>query len=381
MLINEFRKISSTIENDYIKKFSARGGKVIGTSYSQVPVPEVCHAAGMLCIRLRANTISGTNIGDAYFGPVICSFPKSLLQMAGEGQYRFLDGLITSSGCDSLRRLDECWRKAAADYEGILPGFHQYFAVPHKTCDFSREWFIEELHKHIKKIETHFQVKIEESRLRESIALYNKGRRLLRRFDELRQQSAVPVSGSDALSVFIAAVTIPMEDFVQLLESLIEELSAASDAQTMPGKRLFMVGSVNDDPAFFKCIEDAGAVIIGDMMSFGSKFYDTMIEENGTDPVADLATGYLLNLNHPRMFGGYKPRLALLRKKIEAARPDGVILQNIRFCDLHGCENSIFERDLEATGMPCLKLEREYGPLVETARIKMRVQAFLERLQ
>jgi benzoyl-CoA reductase/2-hydroxyglutaryl-CoA dehydratase subunit BcrC/BadD/HgdB len=80
------------------------------------------------------------------------------------------------------------------------------------------------------------------------------------------------------------------------------------------------------------------------------------------------------------MFGKYKERLAILRQKIERARVDGVIMQNIRFCDLHGSENGIFERDLEAAGIPCLKLEREYGPLVETGRIRMRIEAFLERI-
>ena len=65
---------------------------------------------------------------------------------------------------------------------------------------------------------------------------------------------------------------------------------------------------------------------------------------------------------------------------IERAAVDGVVLQNIRFCDLHGSENSLFERDLEAKGIPCLKIEREYGPLVETGRIRMRLEAFLERL-
>ena len=41
----------------------------------------------------------------------------------------------------------------------------------------------------------------------------------------------------------------------------------------------------------------------------------------------------------------------------------------------------MFERDLEAMGIPCLKIEREYGPLVEEGRIKMRVDAFMEGIQ
>jgi benzoyl-CoA reductase subunit C len=80
------------------------------------------------------------------------------------------------------------------------------------------------------------------------------------------------------------------------------------------------------------------------------------------------------------MYGDYKNRLLSLKEKIESANIDGVILQNIRFCDLHGSENGLFERDLEKEGIPCMRLEREYGPLVETGRMKMRIDAFLERL-
>jgi len=80
------------------------------------------------------------------------------------------------------------------------------------------------------------------------------------------------------------------------------------------------------------------------------------------------------------MFGKYKQRLALLRDKIERAGVEGVIMQNIRFCDLHGSEDGLFERDLEAEGIHCLRIEREYGPLKETGRIKLRIDAFLEQI-
>jgi benzoyl-CoA reductase/2-hydroxyglutaryl-CoA dehydratase subunit BcrC/BadD/HgdB len=80
------------------------------------------------------------------------------------------------------------------------------------------------------------------------------------------------------------------------------------------------------------------------------------------------------------MLGYYKSRHSFVTGVIEKAKVDGVILQNVRFCDLHGSENSIFERDFEAQGIPCLKLEREYGPLSETGRIRMRIDAFMERI-
>ena len=48
--------------------------------------------------------------------------------------------------------------------------------------------------------------------------------------------------------------------------------------------------------------------------------------------------------------------------------------------DLHGAENALFERDLEALGIPCLRVEREYGPHIDAGRMKLRINAFLERI-
>ena len=379
MILDKFKEIASDVNNSYVRKFKENGGKIIGVSYSAVPVPELYHSVGMLGVRLRANEVNTTTIGDTYFGPVICSFPKSLLQMGGEGKYKFLDGLIISTCCDSMRRLDDCWRKAAEDIDGILPDYHYLFAVPHKAYDFSIEWLSDELKKHIGEIEAHFGVKVENERLWESVKLYNEARNLLRKFDHLRWGENVPLSGTDALSVFIAAGSIPIEDFIALLKELIGELESSSEKKE--GKRLLIMGSANDDPSFFESIEDVGAVIVADVMSFGSKFYEYTVAEKGDSPVEELAKGYLTNLMHPRFFGEYKNRLEFVKKKAKDARVDGVVLQNIRFCDLHGCENSLYERDLESAGIPCLKIEREYGTLVETGRVKMRVQAFLERMR
>ena len=39
------------------------------------------------------------------------------------------------------------------------------------------------------------------------------------------------------------------------------------------------------------------------------------------------------------------------------------------------------DNDLEAAGIPCIRIEREYGPLVEDGRVRMRVDAFLQRIQ
>ena len=70
----------------------------------------------------------------------------------------------------------------------------------------------------------------------------------------------------------------------------------------------------------------------------------------------------------------------MLTDLAQTAGVDGVVFQNIRFCDLHGSENGLLEHVFEKMGIPCLRLEREYGALVETGRLRMRMAAFMERL-
>ena len=378
-MIREFKEIAGSIGNKYVKKWKDEGKAVIGYPCTFIP-GEIIHAAGLLPFRLRGVGTSSLSIGDTYFGPVICSFPKCILQLAGQGEYGFLDGAVILNGCDSMRRLDECWRKAGEDYAGTLPGFFHYMGVPHKITDYSIAWFEDELKALIAKIEEHFEVEITERALKKSIRVYNEGRRLLMELDEIRSSRAAPVTGEEVTAIMLAGFATPREEYNKLLKETIDNLKKERPTKTLNhGKRIMVVGSTSDDLDFIRLIEESGCIVVADTMCFGTRSYSDLADEKG-DPVSSLARRYLSHKFCPRMFGYYKDRLACIMDMARKAEVDGVILQNIRFCDLHGSENGIFERDLEAEGIPCMRMEREYGPLVETGRIRMRVDAFMERI-
>jgi len=80
------------------------------------------------------------------------------------------------------------------------------------------------------------------------------------------------------------------------------------------------------------------------------------------------------------MAGEYARRLNFIRSQAERAHVQGVILQHIKFCDLHGTDNALLKKDLEEQGIAAIELERQYGPLADAGRIRTRVQAFLERI-
>ena len=280
-----------------------------------------------------------------------------------------------------MRRLDECWRKAGDDHPGIVPGFFYYFDVPHKTEPHGTAWFEEEIRNLICAVETRFNVCITPEKLQASIVLFNKGRDLLARMEALRSARPGAISGADAFAVAVAGTVMPREDYTRQLADYLAAVSDRGKSNAPKGqKRLMVLGSISDDMALIELIEaDGQAVVAAENLCFGVRHDGHPIQETG-DPAAALARGYLGASTCPRMFGQYKARLASVLAAIERGAIDGVVLQNIRFCDLHGSENSLFERDLEAKGIPCLKIEREYGPLVETGRIRMRLEAFLERL-
>jgi bcr-type benzoyl-CoA reductase subunit C len=373
-----FLDAATRIESHAIMKWKEGGQKVAGYTCSYVP-PEIFHAAGILPVRLRGIETEGMEIGDAYFGPFICSFPKCILQLAGKDRFSFLDGVLITPGCDSMRRLDECWRKAGEDHEGIVPPWFYYFDVPHKAEVHGMNWFIQEIRNLIGSIEQHFGVAVTPALLKESIREYNRGRRLLHQVEELRSGDDILVSGTEVFAATIAGTVLPREQYNAEMEKWVDDLSKRQPLES-GRKRLMVIGSISDEIDLFQLIENnMNAVVVAENLCFGVRFEGDEVSDEG-DPVASLARHYLEKSVCPRMFGKYRERLSALKKKIKKSRVDGVIMQNIRFCDLHGSENGLFERDLEAEGVPCLKIEREYGPLTETGRMKLRINAFLERI-
>jgi bcr-type benzoyl-CoA reductase subunit C len=378
-VMENFRDAANRIDCRAIERWKAGGGKVAGYTCSYVPA-EIFHAAGILPTRIRGIGTDNMAIGDAYFGPYICTFPKSVLQLAGEGRFSFFDGAVISPGCDSMRRLYDCWRKANEDYPGSMPGFFYYFNVPHKTAPHGIRWFGEEIRKLIRAVEGYYGVVVSEDDLRRSIVIYNRGRSLQAELQELRSESMARISGADAYAVAVAGGVFPREEYNRLLEELLAELRREEPPDAFGKKRLMAIGSISDDIALIRLLEQSAAVVVADNLCFGARYAGDEISLE-KEPVQALAEGYLENSICPRMFGQYEKRLGILLKTIEKSRVEGVVMQNIRFCDLHGSENGLLERELESRGIPCLKLEREYGPLVEVGRIRMRVDAFLERIR
>ncbi len=374
----EFLEAATQIELDSVQKWKKNGGKIVGYTCSFMPV-EPFYAAGILPVRLRGITAGSMEISDSYFGPFVCSFPKALLQLAGTGHYHFLDGAVISNGCDTLRRLDDCWRKMGEDIKGSVPPWFHYFDVPHKPDGHAFDWYKNQVKKLITAIEEQFDVEVTDSKLKDAIKNQNQVRRLLWELEKLRREDPVRISGTEAYAAIIAGTVMPLVSYRESLAGLIEDVRTRKTDIGKNKKRLFIGGSVCDDFELVSLVEQSDAVVVGENVCFGVRNDNDIVNET-EEPLAAITAKYLSGSVCPRMMGWYRERAGMIVDKVKQTNADGVILQNIRFCDLHGSENGLLERDLDKSCVPSLRIEREHGPLTETGRLKMRIDAFVEQL-
>jgi benzoyl-CoA reductase/2-hydroxyglutaryl-CoA dehydratase subunit BcrC/BadD/HgdB len=373
-----FSQAAETIDIPSVRAFKEGGGRVVGYTCSFVPV-EVFHAAGILPVRLRGINTDSMNISDAYYGPFVCTFPKALLQQAGTGNYGFLDGVVVAAGCDGMRRLDECWRKMGTDIPGSLPPWLYYLDVPHKPDGVALEWFENRIRKLIGAVEDAFGVTVTDRHLRDAVARQNAVRRAVWELGELRCADPCYITGTESFEALIARSVLPVDVFLGGVTELIRGVKQRSTPVSTGRKRLFVTGSICDDLELVRRIEEAGALVVGETVCYGIRNSCAEVDETG-DPVAALAAHYLSGSVCPRMFGYYPVRRAAITERIRQTGARGVVMQNIRFCDLHGSENGLLERDLESLGIPSIRIEKEYGALSEKGRFRMRIDAFLEQL-
>jgi len=370
--LQEFAEAAQTLVNPQIQSWKRQGGKVVGYFCAAVP-EEIITAAGLLPFRMRATGSTGTELSDAYFSSINCSFPRHCFNLALKGEFGFLDGVVCVNNCDNIRRIYDNWKRQ-------LPNtFLHIMGLPRKTGDPQVEWYREEIDNLKKTLEEHFGVEITDVKLREAIKLHNETRRLLRRLYDLRKKKNPAISGADTLAITVASTAMPKEQYNRLLTKLLSDLSSSEGISDYRA-RLLLMGGILDDPAYIKVIEDQGGLVVADSLCFGSRILWADVNEKTKEPIAALARYYVAERpSCPRTFGDYERRIGLVKEMVRDFEVDGIILERLAFCDHWGFEQATIENDLKEADIPCLIMDREYI-LSGVGQLRTRVQAFLETL-
>ena len=365
--------LAGPMENQWVKEWKAGGGQVVGFFCSHAP-EELLWAAGILPVRMRGTDSQDTSHADQYLGSFNCSFVRHTLNRVLTGDLAFLDGLLISNSCDHVRRLfDICTDKNAVP-------FCHYIDVPHLNNAASLARLAEQLRVLKKRLESFFTVRISEERLKDALRLYNRTRALLDRASRLRSEDPPRATGSEVLTMAVAAASAPKERLNPLLEQRLEQLEAADANTGEKNRRLMIIGGMLDDPGYLEVIESLGATIVADQLCCGSKMFSTQADE-AIDPIEAIAKRMLEHIPCPRMVGDYQKRLGSLADAVDRYRVDGIVCERLKFCDLWGGELHMLRHSLKNDlHVPVLVLERDYLTASGVGQLRTRVQAFLESL-
>lgn len=334
---------------------------------------EILYAAGVLPIRISGDSRElELERANSYLYVNNCSMIRSCLELALQGQYDGLDGLVAGYTCDGARRLYDVWKR-------YLPlSFMEILLVPRKSTDEALELYREELVKLRQKLEKFMGIKISEEALRGAIQKLNNTRELLHRLYDLRKSDPPLISGAESLEVLNASTRMDKEHFNRLLEKLLGEVEQRRYNTLEKRPRLMISGSMLNNPDFIRVIEEMGAWVVADELCTGTRSFWDLVDPS-LEPIEGIARRYLNNFPCARM-DPPEVRFHQITQMIQEFRVQGVVSQIIRYCAPYEHDQPFLARYIEQeTGVPVLSLDVEYGQ-EGTGQVKTRVQAFLEML-
>ncbi|MBM4321911.1 MAG: 2-hydroxyacyl-CoA dehydratase [Deltaproteobacteria bacterium] len=347
------------------------GGKILGYFCINTP-EEIIQGAGFLPVRLLASP-ERISLASKHLQSYSCSLVQSCLESALRGELDFLDGTIFPHTCDSIQRLSDIWA------ENLRFPFHWDLVLPVKLhTESARFYLIQELHRLRLGLQEFIGRTITDDDLRSSIALANANRSLLREIYQRKTSHAGLFSAAEFSAIVKTATFLPKEDHNHKLNKL---LSRAEEviSRAKGGIRLFLIGSVCDQPQVFDLLDNCRASIVGDDLCTGWRYFSEDVSVEG-DPIEALADRFIRRVPCPCKFNPGIDRAGELLKRIEGSQAQGVVFILLKFCDPHAFDYPYLKGKLEEHKIQSLLLEIEPGGLPIGA-METRLRAFVETLE
>ncbi len=365
------------------KELKAEGRKVIGY-FHIYPVLEMLTALDLVPYGMSGDMGEPITKADTCLPTVVCPFLRSVMDMGLKGRYAFLDGVVMAHPCEVGEKVAHIWRNY------LNPPYAHFIDTPHTTHAAAQKQHKELLKDFKKTLESFTGKELSAESLQKAIKVHNQQRDLVRELYDLRKPDPPLISGADTLQVMVALMSIPVKEGNELLRQVISEVKQRKDGLPKKLVRLLVWGSIIDNTALIDMIESIGANVVMDDTTVGSRAYFPQVELTD-DPLDGLAYRYLVELKSPRTFRetvlsetkkkdymtDLESRFGYLKDYAKEWNVQGVILQTLRYCDIHGYEVPGLRDYLDNIGLPNIYLEHDYSQAA-LVQLRTRVQAFLE---
>ena len=378
-----FENLLQDAQNELVTKAIAEGQHALG--YNCYYIPEtLLNLPGCFSSRLRAPRCTSTDVAGYYMTNRTCPSARSILERAIEGGYNYLDALFGAESCATMERMEEHFTLLHPVKNEKF--FSTIIDPPMKGDENNLNYYKVQLRaKILEPLQEHFGVDISEKALLAAIDDHNAVSAIIEKIGEHRKLDNPNLTGYEFHVIQLVSQVCPHELILPYLRETLWELENREPEPKFPFRaRVALVGSEVDDPDFTKLIETCGAMVVADRYCFGSFPSREQIVIREGETAFDAICRHYLHWNQcARFMDGMKidQRTAEVRRLVKEFKADGVIYENMKFCEFWSYEkvlqNHIFTNELH---IPCCTIEKEYA-LGAVGQLRTRFQAYIESLE
>ncbi len=378
-----FENLLQEANNELVQQAIGEGKKALG--YTCFHTPEVLlNLDGCFSVRMRAPRTGSMDIATYYMSNFLCGYSKALLERGIEGGYNFLSCIITSETCSEMNRSMEHFK--LLNLGATDKFFVTFMDMPFKTTQNCLDLYVSQVKKKlIKPLEDVYGIDTSRASIERAVALHNKVCQLITDIGEFRKEENPRITGYEFHVLSIASYCCPKHLIVDKLEETLEELKTREpDKKKKYRAKVVVVGSEMDDPDFTKIMEESGALVVADRYCFGSlPGREQIVLNDDEDPIVTICRHYLNVSQCPRYMEHKKVdgRREYVAKLVEEYHADGVIYEQIKFCEYWGYERAIASHIMvNDFGIPAIAIDRQYTANA-SGQLRTRIQAFVESLE
>jgi len=340
----------------------------LGWLCSYTPL-ELIYAAGFLPYRIIGHSEPPQN-ADSYIHPNFCQFVKSTIDVAIDGGYDFLDGVVFVNSCDAMRRLHDVWKRY------VPTKFIHILDIPMGTLSLGAEYLKEEFIKLNNALETHASITISDIDIKNAISIFSESRKLYNQLNSLRTENPPSITATNLMKITTDFFKSDPKIWNDKTKGILENKKMQTPNGAINNNpRILLSGSPLHEINFISFIEEIGLNIVYEDLCTGSKFFDLIINESH-DLIASLSEAYLNRTPCARMMQ-IKERVDQIYNTAEKFEVDGVIYHSLKFCDTCLFDVPTLKTMLTEKGLNVLFIESD-GGLGNSNQIRTRIEAFSE---
>jgi benzoyl-CoA reductase/2-hydroxyglutaryl-CoA dehydratase subunit BcrC/BadD/HgdB len=379
-----FEGLLEDANNALVQQASQEGKHPIG--YTCFHMPEVLlNIDSCFSVRMRAPKTGSMDVATFYMSNYVCEYCRALLERAIEGGYAFLDAW---AGVDACAQMNRCIENMEIQKSNSKPGFFiSHIDVPYKVDEYAVKHYASQIRLNVlDRLHKNYGVDTSDAMIRKAVELHNEVAEIITEIGEFRRENNPKITGYEFHILNLISYCCPKALIVEKLRETLEEIrNRIPDEKSRFRARVVLAGSEIDDPELTKIIEDAGALIVADRFCFGSFPGRQKIElSQDEDPLIQICRQYLKDSQCPRFMTSEKiqQRYDSVDGYAKHFNADGIIYEQIKFCDYWGYERALASHVMNAEfGYPVLSIDRPYNSKSSAGQLLTRVQAFIERIE